>query len=522
VDECKLDKLTCSTLLASKSERQQEKKYGNNKVQNFKPKGKDRIRKALEILNKQEYDIIEIDKYQYRVRSQSDEKKNYLIQRITDNRFECNCKDFRFRYDKLPNNECKHIMSVKMHVLTKPQKLLELKPNDYKKPIPPNITPTQLKCTQCVSTALRKYGVNVLKSGIRKQKYQCSLCGYTFVFHLNGFQYMRYDPTKVIQALNLIYDGLTYRKAARHIIRPDGKPVCHATLIFWVRKYTKILKYYTDQFCAILSDTWLADELFLNVKDCEGTEKGNYVVVWNALDWEKRFWIASHISQQREIDDARNLFRKAKAITDTRPKRIITDSYPAYPPAIKSEFPRKDLASEPSTIHIKYPSISHSVNNNRIERLHNRIREKYKTMRGAGNVSSAQMFVEFLQILYNFTREQDSLQNGTPAEKSGYEVNLGDNKLSSLLRISAKKYDEDHKFIIALRKKKLIRHVKFEDKDGCIFVIPKSRYTDETWLEIFNTLKKFGFEWKKIEDKWVWVKKPSSGENRSEGNRDRE
>jgi len=122
-------------------------------------------------------------------------------------------------------------------------------------------------------------------------------------------------------------------------------------------------------------------------------------------------------------------------------------------------------------------------------------------MRGVGTAQSAEVFAEAMRIFHNFIREHSSLQNRTPAEAAGIDLKLG-----SLIRLSKKKYDSDHNFIIPLRKKQLMRHVKIEDKDDCIFVISKSRHTDDTWLEIFNVMKKFGFEYKKIENKMGWVK----------------
>ena len=63
------------------------------------------------------------------------------------------------------------------------------------------------------------------------------------------------------------------------------------------------------------------------------------------------------------------------------------------------------------------------VNNNRIKRLRNTIREKTKTMRGARNAKSD----EVLRIYYNFVREHSSIQNLTPAEAAGIRGNLDGN-----------------------------------------------------------------------------------------------
>ena len=480
---------------------------GNNNQEYSKPKQKDRIKKALDIFNLHEYNIVKINGDTYQVKSQSDKKKFYNIKTSSGNRFGCDCKDFIFRYDKLPNHECKHIMSVKALILTKKRSVYETpEPDQTEKKLPDLEKSNEISCQKCGEQVITKYGTYSLKSGVKKQKFRCVQCGYVFAIHIDGFENMMYDPWVVTEALNLIASGLSLRKTASHITIYYGKKISHSSLVSWMKKFTSVMKYYTDKLRPLVSDTWLADELMLNVKDCEGTEKGKLMVMWNILDPKTKFWIASHISQQREIVDARRAFKKGKMITGTNPKQVITDSYPAYPTAIACEFPVNDLISPDFTTHIKYPSISHTINNNRIERLHNEIREKTNNMRGVGNHKSAEIFAEFLRIYHNYVREHTALENQTPAEVAGINLKLGSNRLYSLIRQSAQKFNEDNKFTIALRKKKLLNQVKFEEKDGFVRVIPKSRYLNETWLKIHKILEKYGFEWKKIEGRYVWIK----------------
>ncbi len=502
----------------STNENHQNQTDGLFKIKSSSSKQKDRIKKGIRIVSSSKNNVIEISAHEWDVRSESDENK---LRRVRyDDGYDCTCEDHLYRNNKPGYDGCGHINSVKLYIKLKPQKLSVPQINDSNNLDSSCFPPAVLKCNLCDSIVLIKYGTHLLKSGIRKQKYHCCQCGYTFVFHIDGFEYMMYDPSIVMQGLNLVFSGLSYRKAARHIFITYGKKVNHATLIFWVRKHTKNMLYFTDQLRPLVSDILHADELDLKVKDCVGIEKGKYMYMWNVYDDDTKFWLSTHISQPKTMEEARIVFRKAKALMNSYPKKIITDGYPGYPSAIDCEFPRKDILSPPTTKHVVYVDFKHAINNNCIERLHNEIREKTRTMRGAGNADSAKIFAEAIRIFHNFLREHSSLQNRTPAEAAGIDLKLGQNKLYSLLRISGKKYNEDHKFIIFLRKKKLLRHVKIEDKDGHIFVISKSRHTDETWLKIFNVMKKFDFEYKKIENKMMWVKPMDSEQSGSEGNHD--
>lgn len=50
---------------------------------------------------------------------------------------------------------------------------------------------------------------------------------------------------------------------------------------------------------------------------------------------ETRFWLASHISMERAVSDARQPFRKAKEIVGKKPKTVVTDGLRAYQKAFK-------------------------------------------------------------------------------------------------------------------------------------------------------------------------------------------
>ncbi len=187
------------------------------------------------------------------------------------------------------------------------------------------------------------------------------------------------------------------------------------------------------------------------------------------------------------------MFKDGKNVAKTTPKEIITDSLPSYSQAVLREFPRKDIMSVPTTKHTKYPSIVHSTNNNRIERLHNEIREKTRTMRGLGNENSAQVFVDATRIYHNFMRPHSSLENKTPAEAANLDLNLGNNKMYELIKQSGRKYNEDYKFKLQLGKR--INDVEIIDEENSIKVKTKRWLDKQIWREINDILKLNRFVW---------------------------
>ena len=76
---------------------------------------------------------------------------------------------------------------------------------------------------------------------------------------------------------------------------------------------------------------WHTDEQFINIKT-----KQKYI--WNCMDNKTRFLLATHISNVRSTDNARELFQNAKRTAGKKATTVITDGVFAYEKAVKKEF----------------------------------------------------------------------------------------------------------------------------------------------------------------------------------------
>jgi len=116
-----------------------------------------------------------------------------------------------------------------------------------------------------------------------------------------------------------------------------------------------------------------------------------------------------------------------------KPEYIVTDGLSAYHKAINKEFHtmRKETVHISNTgIRGKYYKKAKFYNND-VERLNGTIRERNKTQRGLEKEDS--VFIKGNNVYYNFIRNHMSLDNITPAEKSGVDLKLGDRKWEKLL-----------------------------------------------------------------------------------------
>lgn len=210
-------------------------------------------------------------------------------------------------------------------------------------------------------------------------------------------------------------NGMSYRNIQRHIMATHDVSVTYTAIQHWVKKYMTIIKEYADLLVPELGDVWSLDEMMVNVKDTEKMNgKGFYDWVWTIIDPKTRFILAAEVSKRREVIDAQKIIGKGKEIS--KPSYVITDSLRTYEQAIRRELDSRKVA------HIKTKSLTDGFQNRPIERYHNEIREKLKTMRGLGNDKSTQRFIDFYNTYHNYVRSHTGLDNVTPAEAAGIDL----------------------------------------------------------------------------------------------------
>jgi transposase-like protein len=192
---------------------------------------------------------------------------------------------------------------------------------------------------------------------------------------------------------------------------------------------------YVRQFRPQLSDICNVDEMMINIK-------GEWHYLWNVIDDETRFHLASYVSKRRTTNDAKIALRTAKKRShNKRPMFIITDGLKSYNKAISDEF----FSLRNKTTHIGNVGIRGRKNgeeyfdNNLVERLQGTIRDRNKTKRGLKDQYSP--FVRGHKLYYNFIKPHDSLYNRTPAEIAGIDLELENNKWKNLLVKSLKNHN---------------------------------------------------------------------------------
>ena len=319
----------------------------------------------------------------YEVRSQSRPDRKYEI-RIRKDRWSCSCI-----YHRSTRRVCIHILAVRFRA----------KLGD-----PSDEGAVARECPRCNSSQVIRFGRRHNLRGT-VNRFLCKACGTRFT-NGEGELRLRHDPRTVALALDLYFRGLSLRKVSDHLKQAYGLHVAPVTIYGWIAHFTPKAARWMDSLGARTGERWHMDETVV-------TSDGNPRWVWNVVDADTRFLMATHVTKLRRLRDARVPLRRAKVATPDRPLAILTDGLAAYRKAIGQELAFRSGA-EVVNPHVRVPSIRAKKSNNLVERLHGTEKERIKVMRGFHGRKGPKLLMEGFRVHYNMVRPHTALGT-TPA-----------------------------------------------------------------------------------------------------------
>ena len=258
----------------------------------------------------------------------------------------------------------------------------------------------------------------VVKNGKRgeKQLYRCKACGRQFIDN-ECFPRMRTSARAISVAIESYFDGLSLAKVVSLLRRVYGIVVDRSTVWRWIQKYVPLVKKMVSQFTVDATSSWHADETAVKVK-------GKIHWFWDGIDYDTRFIVMGLLTRSRSIPNARKFFLGAKAqVGGEAPKVIVTDGCGAYRKGVTKAFWRKVQLGECTLIQKEgLRARVGKLSNNVIERFHNTLKDRVKTLRGFGGREGASNALDGFVIQYNYLRKHTALAGRTPAEKAGLKL----------------------------------------------------------------------------------------------------
>ncbi len=349
----------------------------------------------------------------FSVPSQTQANKLYEVMLFGSERFVCNCPDFQYRHIEA----CKHIHLVKFCLSVRYLR---------NEPKPKVFADDARPCDRCGSIRTIRYGMSA-----GKQVFKCKDCQHKFR-EPSLLKRARFTPELVSLTLDLYFSGLSLRKMARNLSDHFDIEIHNTTILYWIEKYIPIISEYVNTLTPQLSGQWSADELFVRMKGSQhqGRYKG-LAFLWNVMDKETRFLLASKVSENRDANGAVAALQEAiKNANGCLPSSINTDAHRSYREAVSKTLPN---IGHKAKCGVNKPH----ANNNRIERLNGTLRERVKVQRGWKSYDTS--IAEGKRIQYNFVKPHMALKGETPAQKAGIEVKSKDRWLTLLKEACPKK-----------------------------------------------------------------------------------
>jgi len=354
----------------------------------------------------------------YKVKSQTSETWYDVIHEYKFG-WTCSCPDHVYR-----KVECKHIMSV---YLSKQLRNKIVNNSDVREI---EQQKEDLVC-RCGSLEVIKIGIRHNKSG-NIQRFKCKKCAHKWSDNL-GFANNKVNSKIITVAIDLYFKGVSLRKVKEHLKLFYGIDVSPSSVLYWIRKFGEVVAPYVDQFQPQLSRVYHVDEMMIHVRK-EQHDKGHYSWLWNMMDNTTRFWITSKVSQRREVEDAQAVFQEAKTRAP-KPLAIVHDGLQSYNGAYRKEY---RTMKDQGIRNVRSVSVRHKGLNQKVERLNGIFRDREVVMRGMDHKGSAQKLVNAYRVHYNFVRNHGSIKK-TPAEEANIKLDLGQNKIESLIKLASNK-----------------------------------------------------------------------------------
>ena len=243
---------------------------------------------------------------------------------------------------------------------------------------------------------------------------------------------MRNSEKKITLCLDLFFKGISTRKIEEHLQSFYPQNSSWVTVYSWIIKYSNMIHKFTDKLRIKTGKELMSDEM-----EYHRLGKQNWFV--DVMDTKTRYMVSSDYMTSRTLENMAKVLANARKKTGDQIKVVTTDGLKGYPRVLKKTFGLKTHWNHKSRIVHNIVIASERGFNHKIERLHNSIRERTKTMRGFhGSLEGASAIMKGYEVYYNFIRKHQAL-NKRPYELTT-EIKLGKNKWLGLIKISQLKH----------------------------------------------------------------------------------
>lgn len=242
----------------------------------------------------------------------------------------------------------------------------------------------------------------------------------------DGFKRLKGDVQAVTLALDLHFKGLSLRQITDTLAQFHNVDVDHSTVYRWLKRYVDVLTSYAAALQPLVGEKWNCDEMKVKYS-------GDWKWLWHVIDRKTRYLLVSHVTEGRDLEDARTAFAGARDRAGKKPAEIVTDGLASYIEVWKQELRIPEGGRNSHNAHVRDIHLTdHSRNNNLVERVNGTVRGRHKPARGLKNPDGP--LTKGQAAYYNLLRPHQSLGGMTPAEAAGLTLPKDGNRWAALIR----------------------------------------------------------------------------------------
>ena len=145
-------------------------------------------------------------------------------------------------------------------------------------------------------------------------------------------RHLHATPHEKEAAVDMYFDGLSYRRTAENIGQYFDRKTNPATVYRWVRELTEKAEAIVRPMKVATGDAWVADELVVNVG-------GHKYWLFNVMDSDSRFVLTAHLSPVRTTRAAATALSLAREREENPPQEVKTDGLRSYRDELPRAFP---------------------------------------------------------------------------------------------------------------------------------------------------------------------------------------
>jgi transposase-like protein len=203
----------------------------------------------------------------------------------------------------------------------------------------------------------------------------------------------------------MFYEGISQVEISRELGRSYSNPVNPSSAHRWIIKYTKQAIESLADLRMRASKTWVVDETVVKIA-------GQDVWLWDVIDYDSLFLLASHLSRTCTVPDVETVIERAFEKSDIVPKSILFNGLVADPARIARIF-------DTDCQHIQSQGLTTKINSSFIEWFRASLQQRTSLMHNLKSQEMTALVLSGFLIHYNFFRPSKTLKDKTPAVMAG-------------------------------------------------------------------------------------------------------